>query len=203
MAELPPETDEPDEDEPDEFEEIAELMEGNGGANFGTAAGHGTYRDRNGYDGQVAPTARRSLNTETRAARDFAGGDSATFVHPSALTRHGAVNDHARGDGNRTLMSAELSELDREQVRADALKRLGFSEAELTRLDRPGGFSPERRALQVRFDARLLEVQEAGGRPIDLALALGWRINIRTSPRMAMALRRARARRDAREEGKE
>lgn len=184
--------------EPDDLDDMAALMQEDVvGANHGSVSAQLTYREDPAHDGLAAPSTRRSLNTETREARQFARSGAATVVHRPELTWYGAVSHLRPGDGNRTLTPAEVGKLDQTRVRAAVLDRLGVTEEEMHLLDTTvGRLGPETRAIQARVDEKLLQVQDAGGRVVDLARALGWSVAPgRASQRMTMCLRRARKRR--------
>jgi len=120
-------------EESDAFLEMEALMsEDVVGANHGSSRSRMTYKTRDDSDGEVAPAERRSLNTSTRSARQFAASGGASVVWRSEMNWHGAVTDRTREDGNRTLRPAELENLDRERLRAEVLDNLGgFTEADL------------------------------------------------------------------------
>ena len=192
------------EDFTDEMDDLSELMsESPAGDNHGRKASGRMPRTYNDRDGQAWPYAYRSLDSSKYANFQYAASEGATTVHRTDLNWHGA-RGYEPGERQRLLSPAERAGLDLTVVRAAVLEELGFTEADLARLDKPGRPGPETRALRARFDGRLLEVVEANGgtgRPgksgsgtTHLARSLGWDQNESTghSPRLNKSLRRAR-----------
>jgi hypothetical protein len=101
-----------------------------------------------------------------------------------------------RGTAHRGVLTAdEWRFLDRDALVADIEERLGFTLAELRSVYRSGRMSDAQRLLRARIDARLLELQRAGGNMSALARVLGWKCDARTRESWVMrrALARARA----------
>jgi hypothetical protein len=182
----------------DSRSDVQSVMEGNGADNFGSKATHSRHSDDSPSSG------RRSLNGERAAAIAFAKtteGSSTYDPTSGGRGRHGMVSDRKLGDGNRTLLNSELATLQQGKVRAMALERLGFTEADMEVLDSSGA-----NPLRVRFDDRVLQVVGDNKNSTDLARALGWPISRKTNSqgkvrthcrRMYLTLKRARARRES------
>jgi hypothetical protein len=158
-----------------------------------------------GYGSKAtAGESRRSLSCQTAAHIAFARSESGVDTYnpqSGGGNRHGMVSDRKLGDGNRTLLNSELATLQQGKVRAMALERLGFTEADMEVLDSSGA-----NPLRVRFDDRVLQVVGDNKNSTDLARALGWPISRKTNSqgkvrthcrRMYLTLKRARARRES------
>lgn len=196
---------EPESEHGSSQEVVQAMTETPASGNFGRRASTLNYRESDQHDGLQAPVEHRFLSSEKWEAVNFLRGGGATIVHRTELHLHGA-RGYAPGEWQRLLSPTESEDLDRAAVRAQVLEELGFTEDELSLLDKSGRPSPEIKALRARFDERLLQVVEANGgtdRPgkngsgtTHLATALGWPIDTaRTGhcSRLSRSLKRARA----------
>jgi hypothetical protein len=143
-------------------------------------------------DGEAWGPSHKSLDVATLGVAQWAAQGGGSVYSAANWWDHGMTTDLEAGDSDRTLTRKELGVLDQAAIRAVALAQMGFTEDDMFILDR-AGMSAAKQVLQARWEERLLQVQEAGGRMSDLERALGWTA---TSKRMRKALARARARRE-------
>lgn len=192
-----------------EFDAIEALMQEDVvGENHGGSASRLIYRHRDDHDGEEAPSPRRSLNTATREARQFAMVHSATVVHRTDMSQWGA-SGWAPGERHRTIAPEEWADLDYASLRTQILDMLGgFTTADLETLNRTGRDTAAESALRVRFEDALLALVEsnggtgaasqAGSGTTLIARALGFPVNAEgDSKRLRTMLKKARRRRDA------
>jgi hypothetical protein len=164
----------------------------------GEVGNHGSQATRSSEEGSPGSKRSKSLDPEMLSNVQWVAEGGATTVDAKEEGRyHGLVTHQLASDSTRTLTRRERDSMDAAKVRADVLARLGFTEDDMTHLDKPGAPTPYGRALRERFDARLLEVTDSGAAQSDLALALGWPLYGSASPRMQKALERAKDRRAA------
>jgi hypothetical protein len=100
------------------------------------------------------------------------------------------------GSAWRKLTSQkDWDKADMAALRPMVLERLGVTEAEVQLAAEPGAYSPDVIAARQKLDEAILEFAESGGRTSILARALGWGLSAKggSSPRIAMALNRAKA----------
>lgn len=154
-------------EEQDHVDEVTAIMEdsntGFGYKSTSTAKSDGTPK-----------RGRLSLSCETAANMDYA--KSATGVSAfgrSWFREKGLVTHWKSSDSTRTLGSKELGELtdsDREKIKARVLAKMGFTLSDWDRLNASPCLD---KGLVAQFDAAVYEIKESGGRINDLARCLG------------------------------
>lgn len=168
------------------------MSEPPGGDSFGRKASDRLPGTSSDQDGEFWPAARRSLNSDTQAARSGVKDGSLVPVTHRDLYFLGATS-YAPG-GPSPLVPSEWAMLDLDSMRARLLAELGFTEAEYERLGKNGPKPPE---LQNRWDDALLALVEDGAPPNALSRAFGWLVDSQGQPvRLRRALKRARKRRE-------
>jgi hypothetical protein len=183
-------------EEQDHVDEITALMEdahtGYGYKTTSTAKSDGTPKK-----------GRHSLSCEDAAAMDYAKAQVGVSAFGRSWFREkGLVTHWKRSDSNRTLGSKELGELtdsDRERIKARVLARMGLT---LSDWDRLNQVPCQDKGLIAKFDAAVYEIKVSGGRLHDLARCLDIPMRNRTRdstsgrscPRLQDCLKRHRQR---------
>jgi hypothetical protein len=180
----------------EEFDDLASLMTDTPVANnSGRQASRRMPIVKDGYDGEIWPSAHKSLESSTLEARAGVQDGSLTPVTKVDLYYLGARSYDA---GGSVLLDKEWESLDLDGLRSELLSALGFTREEYDLISRTGSPRPEHRALRERWDEALLTLYEEGGQMLPLARVMGWHIDASNHClRIRRALKRARARRAA------
>lgn len=180
-------------EELDHIDDVTALMED---AN----TGHGYKTTSTAKSDGTPKRGRLSLSCEDAAAMDYAKSACGVSAFGKSWFREkGLVTHWKSSDSTRTLGSKELGEItesDREAIRARVLAKMGLT---LSDWDRLNEVPCNDKGLIAKFDAAVYEIKESGGRLHDLARCLGIPLKRRGDkvlgcPRLQDALARHRDR---------